>query len=253
MSQDQKSICLNCRHWNSVTSINDFGECRRYGPDRLAYTYAEAGTGASAIWPTTLADFWCGEFTARPLSEEDRRFLCQADASTSCEASSSPKPAPLQFPASYEALVKWLRDDARHFAEGSDPEFLIEVTTGHETWRAADMLDYQAACIAKMNAKLASLRSELSTLKQANASISILKKIRDDVFHQEQLQVWSDELLADLSPYMGPEEYDDVVDMHARVHGFLTSSVLERIGEVVLGSESDTRPKERTIEDDNEV
>lgn len=72
-------------------------------------------------------------------------------------------------------------------------------------------------------------------------AIRHLKLIRDDVFHEEQLQIWSDEFLADISPYVNVETYDDGVVLHESVKAFLTSRVLERIGEALLEAQ---RPDE---------
>ncbi len=75
-------------------------------------------------------------------------------------------------------------------------------------------------------------------------AIRHLKRIRDDVFHEEQLQIWSDEILADISPYVNVETYDDGVALHEHVKAFLTSRVLERIGEALLDGEAVTHPQE---------
>ncbi len=73
---------------------------------------------------------------------------------------------------------------------------------------------------------------------QAGAAVATLNKIRDDVFHGEQLEVWSNELISDLFPYIGCDTYDDNVDMHERVKDFLVSTVFERISGVLLASTS---------------
>lgn len=70
MSKDEKEICLHCRWWNAITTTGDMGTCRRYAPDR----HPSDGM-SSACWPITFPEDWCGEFTALPLSDEDRNFL----------------------------------------------------------------------------------------------------------------------------------------------------------------------------------
>jgi hypothetical protein len=53
-----------------------------------------------------------------------------------------------------------------------------------------------------------------------------------ECFHDEQLQVWSDEFLGELSMigHINPDtSYDDVVDMHRRFQEFLKHTVVSRI------------------------
>lgn len=81
-----------------------------------------------------------------------KKNLCQADASTSCEASSSPKAAPLQSGDLSAAEFNDLVDSL------VDPE--CNCGGRCQACRASDLLIAQRA-------ELASLRSELSTLKEA--------------------------------------------------------------------------------------
>jgi len=56
-----------------------------------------------------------------------------------------------------------------------------------------------------------------------------------ECFHQEQLQVWSDEFLSDLAAvgHVNPDtSYDDVVDIHRRFQDFLKHTVVSRISSV---------------------
>jgi hypothetical protein len=53
-----------------------------------------------------------------------------------------------------------------------------------------------------------------------------------ECFHEEQLQVWSDEFLSELAAigHVNPDtSYDDVVDMHRRFQDFLKHTVVSRI------------------------
>lgn len=114
-------------------------------------------------------------------------------------------------------------------------------------------IELQDEHIVKLKAQVASLREALGCQAEVTAvgerssntacslqtdvsaeAIRHLKLIRDDVFHEEQLQIWSDEFLADISPYVNVETYDDGVVLHESVKAFLTSRVLERIGEALL-------------------
>ncbi len=57
--------CDKCRFW----APGGLEECRRYAPRPREMTAAES-TGIAPVWPTTLADDWCGEFVS---SGENRK------------------------------------------------------------------------------------------------------------------------------------------------------------------------------------
>lgn len=119
----------------------------------------------------------------------------------------------------------------------SDLPELVRLREENESLREALGCQAEVTAVGERSSNTA---CSLQTGVSAEA-IRHLKLIRDDVFHEEQLQIWSDEFLADISPYVNVETYDDGVVLHESVKAFLTSRVLERIGEALLEAQ---RPDE---------
>ena len=78
---------------------------------------------------------------------------------------------------------------------------------------------------------------EIRGLTAASSAVwdQAIEECIQECFHQEQLQVWSDEFLSDLAAvgHVNPDtSYDDVVDMHRRFQDFLKHTVVSRISSV---------------------
>jgi hypothetical protein len=64
------------------------------------------------------------------------------------------------------------------------------------------------------------------------AAQAVRNAVIEECFHKEQLQIWANELLADLDAYgyiKAPASYDDVVHMHKVIEDFLNDTVAARL------------------------
>ena len=62
----------------------------------------------------------------------------------------------------------------------------------------------------------------------------ILLAVRDGVFHDEQIRIWSEEIAAGLSPYLNIETYEDGLDIHAQIQAVISGSIRERVCEAIV-------------------
>ena len=51
--------CKDCIYWQSAVTSGKIGECRKRAPQKVDPIYNE-------VFPTTKADWWCGESIPRP-------------------------------------------------------------------------------------------------------------------------------------------------------------------------------------------
>ena len=96
---------------------------------------------------------------------------------------------------------------------------------GHEAWYLCNAPEGLPAI------PLSSRAPEYQAAWHAAADASV-DHVIGEVFHEEQLQIWSDELLADLGAYdyiKDPASYDDVVHMHKVIQDFMSKTVARRI------------------------
>lgn len=62
-----------------------------------------------------------------------------------------------------------------------------------------------------------------------------------EIFHKEQLIVWSEELLSELSDYLDtPQNYEETLDLHRRVENFLTGTIANAVTHALASSQLQT-------------
>ncbi len=73
-------------------------------------------------------------------------------------------------------------------------------------------------------------------LAENRAKRSALLAVRDGVFHEEQMRVWAEEIVAGLSPFLGIDSYEDGIEIQDQIIAVIAGSIRERVCEAITES-----------------